>query len=348
MTVLADRFAPNVTSVVAGALWEWPPAVCGHHQDPISLARSRGWSQTSLRIFTDLAHDSSTGVFLRPVTFYFRQPIESEAREYEKLNELRGRVQRFRHDRALISENHVNPAIGLMDAYTYLAPMIDTDRYMQWLWNQTHVLGCRFVERKIAGTLQDRAETLLSEFQAEILVNCSGLGAADLATDLVRPLRGALVRLRNDGKNTARIMEAHCVSQTGLNDEDGFVFILPRGDDMVVLGGFAQLDEWDLDINLRNYEPIRAMYERCVEFLPSLRELESDAAEPVRVGLRPFRSKNVRLEQEPGTRTIHNYGHGGSGVTFSWGCSLEIADLIQTRLGTLGALPTVSRESQTA
>ncbi len=49
VTVVADRFAPRVTSVVAGALWEWPPAVCGHHQDPISLGRSKAWSATSYR-----------------------------------------------------------------------------------------------------------------------------------------------------------------------------------------------------------------------------------------------------------------------------------------------------------
>ena len=28
--VVAEKFAPYITSVVAGALWEWPPAVCGY------------------------------------------------------------------------------------------------------------------------------------------------------------------------------------------------------------------------------------------------------------------------------------------------------------------------------
>lgn len=47
VTVVADRFAPRITSVVAGALWEWPPAVCGQHQDETSLRRAKGWSETS-------------------------------------------------------------------------------------------------------------------------------------------------------------------------------------------------------------------------------------------------------------------------------------------------------------
>ena len=55
VTVVADRFAPRVTSVVAGALWEWPPAVCGHHRDLVSLRRSKVWCRTSFDIFGELA-----------------------------------------------------------------------------------------------------------------------------------------------------------------------------------------------------------------------------------------------------------------------------------------------------
>ncbi|MCY0909922.1 MAG: FAD-dependent oxidoreductase, partial [Sulfobacillus thermotolerans] len=68
---------------------------------------------------------------------------------------------------------------------------------------------------------------------------------------------------------------------------------------------------------------------RCLEFMPVLANAKIDPIEPVRVGLRPFRQQNVRLEQEMGTRIIHNYGHGGAGVTFSWGCALEVVELAQ-------------------
>ena len=57
VTIVADRFAPRVTSVVAGALWEWPPAVCGYHNDQLSLARSKVWCEISYGIFADLSTD---------------------------------------------------------------------------------------------------------------------------------------------------------------------------------------------------------------------------------------------------------------------------------------------------
>ena len=47
-------------------------------------------------------------------------------------------------------------------------------------------------------------------------------------------------------------------------------------------------------------------------------------------GLRPARP-SVRLEREevtPGNWVVHNYGHGGAGVTLSWGCAGEVADLV--------------------
>ncbi len=56
----------------------------------------------------------------------------------------------------------------------------------------------------------------------------------------------------------------------------------------------------------------------------------------MRVGLRPFREGGVRLQIEPGGRIVHNYGHGGAGVTLSWGCADEVADLADALLAQQG------------
>jgi D-amino-acid oxidase len=71
----------------------------------------------------------------------------------------------------------------------------------------------------------------------------------------------------------------------------------------------------------------RAIVDRCVALVPEL------AGAPVlgqRVGLRPSRHGGPRLEAElapDGWRLVHNYGHGGAGVTLSWGCADEVAEL---------------------
>jgi D-amino-acid oxidase len=69
----------------------------------------------------------------------------------------------------------------------------------------------------------------------------------------------------------------------------------------------------------------------CAAVEPALRgarEIEH------RVGLRPVRPQ-VRLEAEPvnGVTVVHNYGHGGAGVTLSWGCAQDAAALALAALG---------------
>lgn len=332
VTIVAENFAPRVTSVVAGALWEWPPAVCGYHQDQESLQRSKAWCLTSYRKFAELAGNAATGVFMRTANFYFRQPVAQHPFQLAKMNELKDHVDGFVHDRALIETHRVNHASGVQDAYAHLAPLVDTDVYMAWLLEKVRGAGCRIVSRKITGNLVEQEQSLLHEFQADAIVNCTGLGARELVHDDMYPLRGALIRVVNDGATMPQITQAHCVARDDSNADPEMIFIVPRGRDRLVLGGLTEADEWGLDIGLSNYDPIRRMYERCVAFLPVLAKATIDHAEPVRVGLRPFRRRNIRLECEPGTRIVHNYGHGGSGVTLSWGCAAEIVESVERLL----------------
>jgi D-amino-acid oxidase len=56
------------------------------------------------------------------------------------------------------------------------------------------------------------------------------------------------------------------------------------------------------------------------------------SANPPIAGLRPHRAKSYRLEPETlGTKfVVHNYGHGGAGITMSWGCAHEIVDIVSS------------------
>lgn len=172
-TVLADKFAPHITSSVAGALWEYPPGVCGKHVD---LDRARRWAATSLDAFLQL-RERCDAVFLRPVTFYFRHELKHDPFQQEKMARLRELIPGFRHDAALIRENGIGPVHEYRDAYRHTAPMIDTDRYLTWLTDRVREAGCEVKIRRITATLAENVPGLLREFDAKAIVNCTGFGS---------------------------------------------------------------------------------------------------------------------------------------------------------------------------
>ncbi len=333
VTLVAEKFAPHITSAVAGALWEWPPAICPQPQDELSLARAKKWSKTSYDLFAELARSSETGVQMRRSNSYFLHQLEEGEQEFRKMRELKDHVHGFIHDPALIVRNGIQLPGEQGDAYSILAPIVDTDTYLKWLLDQLLKAGGRVIERKVSGSLREREGELKRHFSVSAIVNCSGLGAAELANDELYSLRGALIRVLNNGTRFPSVTEAHCLAPDPKAPTSGFIFIVPRSNDVLVMGGFAEPGQRSLAIGLDNYEPIRLIYERCLNFLPVLKPAELDSAEPVRVGLRPFRQQTVRLEREAGTAIVHNYGHGGAGVTLSWGCALEAVQKVQALLG---------------
>ena len=294
--IVAEKFQSELVSVVAGALWEWPPAVCGYHRDQTSLARSKEWAMESYEIFSDLARDPTTGVYMRRANFYFTKP--QTARELHKMNELAPKVRGFVRDAGLADANGVTPETGIVDAYAFIAP---DDRH-----RRLHGLaappgrGGRRDDHPGAHRRPPRRHRAAParEFGASAIVNCTGLGAAQMHGTQTYPLRGALVRVINDGSRMPKVDEAHCVSHPEGSTEQDMVFIVPRGENMLLLGGLTEEDEWSLDIGLHNYQPIRDMYRRCLDFMPILERGQIDPDEPVRAGLRPLRNGNVCLERE--------------------------------------------------
>ena len=90
----------------------------------------------------------------------------------------------------------------------------------------------------------------------------------------------------------------------------------------VVLGGTHQSDDWNVSAYDKDRDFILG---GCLKMAPAA----ISGAEFIGdwVGLRPGRC-SVRLEKES-DRIIHNYGHGGSGITLFWGCAKDVVELVR-------------------
>ncbi|GHC74257.1 amino acid oxidase [Streptomyces flavofungini] len=188
-------------------------------------------------------------------------------------------------------------------------PLIDMPTHLAWLRERLLAAG---------GTVEERTVRSLDEAlgAAPCVVNCSGLGARHLVPgDGVRPVRGQLVLVENPGIRTW-FTAADAASAT-------LTYLLPQPGHLV-LGGTADDGDWSLEP-----DPAVAaeIVERCARVRP---EVATARVVGHRVGLRPARSP-VRLEREArdgGRVLVHNYGHGGAGVTVAWGCAEEAARLV--------------------
>ncbi|KAF8877515.1 FAD dependent oxidoreductase [Infundibulicybe gibba] len=342
VTVVSEKWASledRITSQIAGALWEWPPAVCGKHTDLISLENSRRWCMTSYRGFDKLIHAlpvEEHGVRMRMANFFFGQSIHKMSGQLQKMNEISAAhdIQGFKHDLTLIKTHAVNQEAGVVDSYRHLAPVIDTDQYMVWLRSIVVAKGGKLITGRINGDLLQQEDRLLAKYGAQAIVNTTGLGAYETAADhTVFPLRGALIRVINDGKRFPIVKEALCVSHDDTHEAEDIVFIVPRNDRTLILGGLAQPYVHTLDLTINSPEIVR-MRDRCNKFVPGLENAELDPV-PFVQGLRPFRDTNVRVEREQRlkagetrSRIIHSYGQGGSGFSLSFGCAADVLALL--------------------
>jgi D-amino-acid oxidase len=340
----------RLTSQIAGALWEYPPAVCGQHTDAVSLQHSKQWSLLAYDVWSAVAEDEKlskeAGVRMRRSDFFFRTPLEQDEVQYKKMVEIQqSRIKGFVRGNHLIRERGINPEFPVADAYEILVPVIDTDQAMTWLMNLVRGKGATFITEAIRGDLLYQEDALLRRFDADVIINATGLAAAELAGDeSCYPIRGCLLRVVNDGTQFPQITDALAISADTVNE---IIFIVPRNDNILLMGGCAEPHEWNLDATL-NTPIVKRMRDRAEAFLPQLKHAKLDPDYPLAQGLRPFRQRNVRVERESRerdvsshvyvmgkstrSRIIHSYGQGGAGWSLSFGCAGDVALMVRETL----------------
>lgn len=252
----------------------------------------------SLRRFTALHADPATGVLQRDALEIY--PTATPAPAWSS---------------AAAEFSDAEPELlppGYAFGHRFRTAVVETSIYLPWLADRVRALGGRIHLRTIPSLTAALAERPL-------VINCAGLDARTLVDDpLLYPVRGQVVRVANPGGLTRVWIDEH--------SGRGITYIVPRSRD-IVLGGSSQDHAED-----RSPDPAltREIVARCATLEPALADATILS---VAVGLRPARSPlRLAAELHPHGLVIHNYGHGGAGVTLSWGCAEAVRDLLQAHV----------------
>lgn len=200
----------------------------------------------------------------------------------------------------------------------------------------------------------------ISNLPGEVVVNCSGAWTHELFDDDCPSelLRGHLIRVFGPGIPLHSSLGECCsynyspAPETYSHPDGGSadVYFYPRTDAWI-LGGSRQpgkvgpRGEWvgkdfqgDHQIIGRHKVPA-PMYELNRELILDMTGYDiQDYPSDSIIGYRFVRDaggKGVRLEidDDYSKPVIHNYGHGGGGVTLSWACSVRIGRLLRDSIG---------------
>lgn len=289
VTIWAKELPPYTTSNIAAAIW-FP-----YKAYPVD--RVTGWGKISFETFKRLQTVEGSGILMTNV-FEFK-PVPSADPWWVSA------VDDFRH----VSTGELPD--GYADGYAFQAPVIDTSIFPSYLLRTFQAQGGQIVQRAVTELVEAFA-------QSAVVVNCSGLGARELVGDHdLRPARGQIVKIRHNGFRRV------------LMDEEGpnsLAYIVPRTAD-IVLGGTYEENNYSTEIDPQETQ---AILHRCAKLAPEFANIAPGDILSVVCGLRPVRS-TVRVEAErvaPDRLLIHNYGHGGAGITLSWGCAAEVVEMV--------------------
>lgn len=251
------------------------------------------WCNTSYNYYKSFTAIPEAGISMRHLIKVLRENVEDKEPiwiDFMPAGSLR-----------VMDETELQP--GVARGYDITVPLIETQIFLPYLQQQLKHSGVTFIEKDV-----DDLNEFANGF--DIVVNCSALGSRKLCNDeALIPVRGQVALLS---------------PKEGMNlyiDNEKPMYVVPRKDAIIVGGTYEERIETDTT----EPQTIERLLKNAYEIFPELKQQQVIGNW---AGLRPYRPE-VRLERERGTNIIHNYGHGGSGFTLSFGCAETVKNLVE-------------------
>nr|XP_036231003.1 D-aspartate oxidase [Bactrocera oleae] len=302
VTVLSEAFSPNTTGDGSAGLWG--PYLLGG----TPTARVHRWSK-HMHDFLEqiwLSEDAGeAGVCLIPCLRVTTTTMDNNVFWKDIVYGCRRLTQKQ------LNELNIGRTKKYTDGIHFITYTSEPIKLLPYLMKRFQANGGKIVQQKIVNL-----EEFITNCDYDAIINCSGLGSRECVKDNgMFPVRGQVSRVK-----------ANWLYYALLDESDDGNYIIPNCE-TVVLGGTHQVD----DSNTKVCPNDKAfIVNGCRKILPSLEHAQQLYDW---VGLRPGRDA-LRLEAEQGGKkiVIHNYGHGGSGVTLAWGCAEDVLQLLKNEL----------------
>lgn len=291
VTIISEKFYNETTSYGSGGLWE-PYQILGTPDDKINE-----WGKDAFEYFLNLYNSpdgAQAGVQLLTAYNILEENQELIIPSWKDI------VFNFQ---VLTADDLQKMSLPkrFVKGFTFGTLVIDQKYYMRYMTNELHKMGIKFIQQKV-----NNLDELYNK-KYNVIINCTGLGSYTLLQDtLMYPIRGQVLRVKAPWMSNVWFFGTPTR------------YIIPNVD-AVVLGGTAQKDNWDTS---SSRDDIKSILDDIYDVFPSMQDA---TIESTWAGLRPGRTP-VRLDSETinDILIVHNYGHGGSGITLAMGCANEV------------------------